>query len=85
MGGRDAGVNSRNVVKAWVIGGTGWATGAAARAIRQSFAQDALDGAGAATTLHTAAKAAVDLVRGQRLRSSSRHHVAYLVVAKHVA
>jgi hypothetical protein len=55
--------------------------GAAARAIRQSFVQDALDGTGAATALHPAAKAAVDLVRGQRLRSSSRHHVPYLVVA----
>jgi multidrug efflux pump subunit AcrA (membrane-fusion protein) len=52
-----------------------------ARAIRQNFVQDAFDGRGAATALHTAAKAAVDLVRGQRLRSSSRHHVPYLVVA----
>jgi hypothetical protein len=64
---------------------TGWAIGAAARAIRRSFVQDALDGAGAATALHGAAKAAVDLVRGQRLRSRSRYHVPYLVVAKHIA
>jgi len=59
----------------------GWATGTAARPIRQSFVQDTFDGAGAATALHIAAKAAVDLTRGQQLRSSSRHHVPYLVVA----
>ena len=63
----------------------GWATGTAARAVRQSFVQDTFDGAGAATALHIAAEAAVDFVRGQRLRSGGRYHVAYLVVAKHVA
>jgi hypothetical protein len=63
----------------------GWATGTAARAIRQSFVQDTFDGAGAATALHTAAEATVDFVRGQRMRPRGRYHVAHLVVAKHVA
>jgi hypothetical protein len=63
----------------------GWADGTAARAIRRSFVQDTLDGAGAATALHAAAETAVDFVGGQRLRARSRYHVAYLVVAKHVA
>jgi hypothetical protein len=77
----NAGVHLRDVVEGSMTGATGWATGAAARAIRQSIVQDALDGTGAATALHTAAKASVDLVRGQRLWSSSCHHVPYLVVA----
>jgi hypothetical protein len=77
----NAGVHLRGVVEGSMTGATGWATGAAARAIRQSIVQDALDGTGAATALHTAAKASVDLVRGQRLWSSSCHHVPYLVVA----
>jgi hypothetical protein len=63
----------------------GWATGTAARAIRQSFVQDTFDGAGAAAALDIAAEAAVDFVRGQRLRPRGRYHVAHLVVAKHVA
>ncbi len=63
----------------------GWTTGTAARVIRQSFVQDTFDGAGAATAVHIAAEAAVDFVRGQRLRPRGRYHVAYLVVAKNVA
>ena len=54
----------------------GWATGTAARAIRQSFVQDTFDGAGAATALHIAAEAAVDFVRAQRLRPRGRYNVA---------
>jgi hypothetical protein len=81
IGSRNAAVQSRDGVDGSMTGAIGCATRAAARAIRQSFVQDALDGTGAATALHTAAKAAVDLVRGQRLRSSGRHNVPYLVVA----
>src|SRR5260370_1310376 len=55
IGSRNAGVHLRDVVEGSMTGATGWATGAAARAIRQSIVQDALDGMGAATALHTAA------------------------------
>jgi hypothetical protein len=85
-GSRDSAVNSyRNRAIDFVTGAFGWAPGAAARAMRQSFVQDALDRAGAATALHVAAKAAIDFVRGQRLRSRSSYQVAYRLVAKHVA
>ena len=53
----------RDIVEARVTGATGWAIGVPVRAIRQSFVHDALDGADAATALHTAAKAAVHFLR----------------------
>lgn len=83
---RDSAVYShRDRAINFVTGALGWATRTPARAIRQSFVQDTFDGAGAATALHVAAKAAIDFVRGQRLRSRSSYQVAYRLVAKHVA
>ena len=83
---RDSAVNSyRDRAIDFVTRAFGWAPGAAARAMRQSFVHDALDRASAAPALHVAAKAAIDFVRGQRLRSRSSYQVAYRLVAKHVA
>jgi hypothetical protein len=81
MSGENAGARSGDFVEGWVIGAVARATRVFAGAICQMFVQDVFDGAGAATALHTAAKSAVDLMRGQRVRSSSRRQVPYVAIA----